>query len=244
MTASLPQQNQPQELQKNAIESKNEAPNGVVDAEIVVLDEKSWLTENEKAALARFKDNYKKGGAETYPLNTTKSLQLYSLFLDGSTITEISDLNPEVGLGTIVNSALEGSWNLKRKQYLEELYSRAKDRAVQVVAEGASFVATLLSAAHKKHGQKLKRFLQTEDPKDLTDCMTIDSLRSYREGVEVLMKLTGQDSIKRVQVTGEVTHTETPPTPKEPEPTPISLATSISQLAALKRVEKGTEKDK
>lgn len=226
------QQNPQKQLQKK--------PNGseVVDVEVVV-DEKAWLTDNEKAALARFKENYQKGGAETYALSTTKALQFYSLFLDGSTLTEISDLNPQVGLGTIVNSAIEGGWDLKRKQYLDELYNRAKDRAIQVVAEGAGFIATLLSVAHKKHGVKLKKFLQTEDPKELIECMTIDGLRTYKEAVEVLMKLTGQDSIKRVQVTGEVTHTET--SPKEPEPTPISLATSISQLAALKRSEKKEE---
>jgi hypothetical protein len=219
--------------QKSLEATKSEA----LEAE-VVIDEKAWLNDSEKAALARFKEIFQKGGVETYRLSTTKALQLYSLFLDGSTLTEISELNPEVGLGTIVNSAVEGAWNLKKKEYLDELYNRAKDRAVQTVAEGANFVATLLATAHKKHGQKLKRFLQTEDPKELADCMTIDSLRSYREGVEILMKLTGQDNIKKVQVTGEVTHSDAPPPPKEPEPTPISLATSISQLAALKRAEK------
>jgi hypothetical protein len=208
----------------------------VIDAE-VVIDPKSWLSDTEKVALAKFKTNYQKGGVETYSLGTSKALQFYSSFLEGLTLAEIAEMNPEVGLGTIVNSAVEGAWNIKRQEYLEALYDRAKDRAVQVVAEGANFVATLLAASHKKHGQKLRRFLQTEDPKELNDCMTIDSLRSYREGVEILMKLTGQDSIKRVQVTGEVNHTETVK-PKEPEPTPISLATSISQLAALKRAEK------
>ena len=206
------------------------APSQVIDA--VVVDPSDWLTKNEKLALERFKENYKKGGVETHPLATSKALQLYALYIDGNTLAEISEINPELGLGTIVNSAIEGKWNIKRQEYLDELYSRANDRAMQVVAEGANFMALLLSAAHKKHGTKLKKFLQTEDPKELTDCMSIDGLRGYREGVEILMKLTGQDSIKKVQVSGDITHTETP---AKPEPTPVSLATSITELAALKR---------
>jgi hypothetical protein len=206
----------------------------LVDAEIVV-NASDWISNSEKLALSRFKENFNRGGMETRPLSTSKALQLYSLFLDGNTLAAISEINPELGLGTIVNSAIEGKWNIKRQEYLDELYSRANDRAMQVVAEGANFMALLLSAAHKKHGSKLKKFLQTEDPKELLDCMSIDGLRGYREGVEILMKLTGQDSIKKVQVSGDITHTEKP---AEPEPTAISLATSVTELAALKRKDK------
>lgn len=216
------------------------AQSQVINAEIVqkndqeiVIDPEGWLNKNERAALAKFRATYQKGGMETKDLSPSTAAKLYTLYLEGCTLTEISDLNPELGLGTIVSSAVNDRWDLRKKDYTEELYTRAKDNAVQVVAEGAMFMTTVLTAAHKKHGDKLKKYIQTEDPQYLKDTMNIDSLRGYKEAVEIFMKLTGQDQVKKVQVEGNVTHTEAPPKPEEP--TPVAVATSISQLAAMKR---------
>jgi hypothetical protein len=60
-------------------------------------------------------------------------------------------------------------------------------------------------------------------------------MRGYKEAVEVLMKLTGQDRTKQIQVSGDVTHTELPPAPPS---TPAAVATSVGELIALKREKK------
>ncbi len=198
-----------------------------------------WLTDKEKLALDNFKKNYKKGGVETYPLSPSIAAKLYALYLNCNSLTEVAELNSELGLGTIVNSAVEDKWNLRRQEYLENLYRSASDRMLQTAAEGASFVATALAVAHKKHGEKMKKYLQTEDPEWLKgSAFEISSMRAYKEAVDILMKLTGQDRIKKLEVEGSVTHTDKAQEPSEslqPSPSPLSLATSISQLAALKR---------
>jgi hypothetical protein len=205
-----------------------------LEAEIVLADE--WLTEKEKLALKTFKERFQKGGLETYELAAKPAVEMFSLFLNGSSLSEIADLNYQFGLGTIVNSAVEGKWNQKRQDYLEELYDRAKDRMFQTAAEGANFIATLLSAAHKEHGDKIKKYLQTEDPALLAETdFRIKSMRGYKEAVEVLMKLTGQDRTKQIQVSGDVTHTELPPPPLS---TTAAVATSVGELMALKREKK------
>ena len=223
MTAEL--QNQSKELQKQE----------VIDVE-VKIDPEGWLTKAEKAALAKFKEYYQKGGIETKDLSPLAAAKLYNLFLEGCTLTEIADLNPELGLGTIVSSAVSDRWDIRRQEYREELYDRAKQNALQIVAEGANFMTTVLVAAHKKHGDKLRKYIQTEDPQYLVNTINIESLRGYKEAVEVFMRLTGQDQIKRVLVDGNVTHTDAPPKePPKPELSPVALATDITQLAALKR---------
>jgi hypothetical protein len=180
-----------------------------IDAEVVdrnveltnLNESVSWLTDSELAALQVFKKNYRKGGLESFPLAPQTAIQFFSLFLQGKTLKEIADINPQYSLGTITNSAVEGRWDLKYKEYLEELYTKARTRVAQTAAEGVGFIADLLAVTHIKDGTKLKRYIQTEDP----DCLKggnfeIQSLRQYKEAVEVLMKLTGQDNIKKVQI--------------------------------------------
>lgn len=203
--------------------------------EQVSLEESvSWLSDAERAALEVFKRNFKKDGLGSFPLSPDTAIQFFSLYLQGRSLSEIVDLNPQYSLGTIVNSAVEGRWDLKYKEYLEELYSKAKNRTLQTAAEGVGFIADLLAVTHIKDGTKLKKYIQTEDPECLKGGnFEIQSLRQYKEAVEVLMKLTGQDNIKKVQY-------EKPPEPQQetlPEqskPQPQALP-SLGDLVASRK---------
>jgi hypothetical protein len=202
-----------------------------------IVDSLFWLTAYEKAALAKFKFNYQKGGVETHPLSTKIALDLYSLYREGITLTEIAELNPQLGLPTIVNSAVEQCWYQRRQDYLTELFNKANEHALQVAAEGANFITTMLSVAHKKHGAKLRKYLQTDNKEDLSDAITIESLKTYKDAVEIFMKITGQDNVKKVSGKVEVEHSDKPAEVKA-APSPMEVATSIIELAAKKRAKK------
>jgi hypothetical protein len=217
-----------------------ESPQSPINAEIVESREEqvsleesvSWLSDSERAALEVFKRNFKKGGLDSWPLSPDAAIQFFSLYLQGRSLTEIVQLNPQYSLGTIVSSAVDGRWDLKYKEYLEDLYTKARNRVVQSAAEGVGFIADLLAVTHIKDGTKLKKFIQTEDPEHLKGGnFEIQSLRQYKEAVEVLMKLTGQDNIKKVQFQNQPEQPQQAAIPESTKPEPQALP-SLGDLVA------------
>ncbi len=130
------------------------------------------------------------------PLSVTTSLKMYELFLNGYSCEEVARLNDhKFPSGMILEARLRDTWDDRRQQHLAELYGGIFDKVRQTQTEAVAFVADLLSAAHKKHGDKLKKFLQSGDQADL-GALSIDTMTSYKTAADMLMKLTGQDKEK------------------------------------------------
>jgi hypothetical protein len=192
----------------------------------------AWLTDAERKALADFEANYLKE-PKCCPLGPEPQLGLFTLFISGSSLKEISDLNNQYTLGQIVYAAVEGRWNVKRQEYVDDLLNRARDQLAQTVAESASFLSKAFQVAHKKIGDRMTKFLQTGDELYLKDLdFDFSTVKKYKDGIEMLLKVTGQDRVKSVHVDGNVEHTEVPAA----LPEPIQVATSIAELAAKKRL--------
>ncbi len=134
------------------------------------------------------------------PLSPSVQAQLFSLYLNGTSCEEIAKLNPNFSLGMIVRARVEGLWDERRDAHLESLFSGVRERVQQVQMESVVFTSDLLSSANKMFGDKLKKYLQTGDEREL-GALRIDSLKQYRDAVDLLMKLTGQD--KKIEVTGQ-----------------------------------------
>jgi hypothetical protein len=133
------------------------------------------------------------------PLSPTVQMQLFELFLNGSTCEEIIQLNPNFSLGMIVRARVEGLWDERRAKHIDHLFEHVRERVQQVQMESVMFTSDLLAGANKMFGDKLKKYLQTGDERELGG-LRIDTLKQYRDAVDLLMKLTGQD--KKVEVTG------------------------------------------
>ncbi len=130
------------------------------------------------------------------PLSITTSLKMYELFLNGYSCEEIARLNDnKFPSGMILESRLRDGWDDRRSQHLAELYGGVFDKVRQTQTEAIVFVADLMSAAHRKHGDKVKKFLQSGDAADL-GALSIDTMTSYKTAADMLMKLTGQDKEK------------------------------------------------
>lgn len=129
---------------------------------------------------------------------------MYELYIAGYDCEEISRLNPAFGLGIIVRARVDFDWDLKRQEYLDDLFFKIKEKAQQNQLEAIDFAANGMAVYRKMWNDKFKKFLQTGKEEDLGDFKNI-SFKTYKEFVELALKLTGQDAKK--QVSGEVIHT-------------------------------------
>jgi hypothetical protein len=162
--------------------------------EEIVLSPIEMLTPEERKA---FKLYIQKGDP---PLSPGVQAQLYTLYLNGSTCEEIVKLNPNFNLGMVARAKVEGLWDERREKHINHLFENVRERVQQVQMESVMFSADLLASANKMFGDKLKTYLQTGDEREL-GTLRIDSLKQYRDAVELLLKLTGQD--RKVEVSGQ-----------------------------------------
>lgn len=142
-------------------------------------------------------------------LAPSTNAKFFNLFLQGKSCEDIRRLNQTISLGQIVAARIEGDWDALRKEHLDQLLRETSLRVQQTTLQTADFVCDLLAVANKEHGDQLRKYLQTGDPKELGS-FRIDSLKSLREAVEVLQKLTGQDKQTTIHHKGEVQHSVSP----------------------------------
>lgn len=159
------------------------------------------------------------------PVAVVTQLKFFELYLNGNSCLAIQKLNNNWHLGAIVSCAVQGQWEIKRQEHIASLLDGARQRIQQVTLESVNFLADVLAAANKQHGLKLKKFLQSGNEQDLGD-LSINSLKQYREAVEMLMKMTGQDSKKTAEITHHHTVEQVP-----------AAATPINSIQAAKLLE-------
>lgn len=136
---------------------------------------------------------------EKQPLGLDVALGMYELYLNGHSFEEIQKVNKRKGstfeLGQIVDAGIRYEWAARRRDHQQDLFDSIALKVRQTQVESVSFTADLISAAHKQYGERLKSYLQSGDENDLGD-LKIQSMKMYREAVDMLMKLTGQEAEK------------------------------------------------
>lgn len=135
-------------------------------------------------------------------LATSTSANFFQLFLQGHTCEEISRLNPGFGLGLIVKARIDHDWDLQREEHIQGLLDNIRQVVQKTQLDAIRFVAEGLATYQKYVGEKFQRYLQTGDAKELGEFKEM-SFKTYKDLLELLMKLTGQKEEKKV--TGEVT---------------------------------------
>lgn len=135
-------------------------------------------------------------------LSPSLSTQLFQLFLNGYSCDEICEHHNKIyPIGQILEARVRDEWDRRRKEHLDQLYSKVFDRVKQTQFESVAFTSDLLAAAHKLYGQKIKTFLETGKEDDLGEAQgLIKSLDAYRKVAEMLLKLTGQDKSKEANL--------------------------------------------
>lgn len=171
------------------------------------------LNERERRAYKSWCDS---GDPQLAPSLNAK---LFDLYLRGHCCEEIARLNnPHLKLGQVVAARVEGDWDLRRKEHLDRLLTSTSERVQQATMETAEFVCDLLAVANREHGDRLRRYLQSGDPKELGD-FKITSLFGLKQAIEVLQKLAGQEhaagKVPEVPAQPARPQSAAPPTPQE-----------------------------
>jgi hypothetical protein len=185
------------------------------------------LPEREREAYFR---HIQKGDA---PASPDLNARLFKLYLMGKSLDEIQRTNKAFTLGMMVQAKIEGDWDLRKTEYQGELLDGVKDRVKQTQLESIHFVSDQLGLAHARFRDALMKYLETGDESALGG-MGISNMKQYKESIDLLMQLTGQDNTKKVQ--GQVTHTvvtEQKPSPQIIEATVVKEIPSNRDMLAL-----------
>jgi hypothetical protein len=209
----------------------------VIEAEIVEDKTLAWLSESELYALQYFRKKYKKDALNT-PIAPDVREQLFQLYLNGKSLSEIRNLNSGFSMGQVVDAAVTGDWNVLRQEYLVTVQERAQGRLRQIACESVDFIADHIAATHKFQGDKIRKYLQTGKVEDL-DGINLGSLQQYKSLIDMLVKITGNDkpgdkgpntiniSLTK-QVEAPLEHSSLPPVP---------VSKSLAELAAAKKTQ-------
>jgi len=162
-----------------------------------MLAAKALLNDRELEAYDRFCASKE---AAVSPVTAAK---MFSLFVNGSDCEEIAKHSHPFNLGQVVHARVLGNWDVLKEEHLEKLLLEVRGRVQQVQLESVMLVADAIAATNKFNGDAIKKFLLSGNPNDLDGTMVSTlSAKNYKELIELLLKLTGQD----VQKTkGEVT---------------------------------------
>lgn len=162
----------------------------------------SLLPEDERKIYDSFKESGKPG------LGPTVSSAFFELYLNGSSCREIHKLNKAFDLGAIIDAKVRYQWDEERDKYTQELQHNAMKRLLQVQSESVQFIADSMAATHKKYGEKLRKYIQTGD-ESVLDGFDLGSITTYSKAIEALLKVTGQDQKKKVQLEGTLNNNVT-----------------------------------
>lgn len=196
----------------------------------------SPFTEREEAALQLHLQLFQQH--KEAALAPSLQAEMFQAFLHGDDLPTLVRRHPGIRLGQVVRAAKEGNWHDLRAEYRDQLLRSVIPRVQQVQSEAILFSADLMAVAHKMHGGKLRKYLETGDEKDLGD-FHIKTLDGYKKNSEIFLKMTGQDGGKRKPVEDpppppkDVPQPQVlPPTPSLPRK-PLDVKTADSFLAAL-----------
>lgn len=177
---------------------------GVIEAEIVSPQEELSFDDKARALLpsTEYKDmmDYIKQKKPELALSTANSF--FELFLNGVDVDEIHKLNPSFPKSAIHWSRIKYDWDQMLKEHIFKIQQRIADKVMKAQLEATTLYADVISAANKKHGVNLKKYLQTGDESYLKKTgLDISSIHQLQKAVEGLQKVTNQD--KNFKVTEE-----------------------------------------
>lgn len=147
----------------------------------------SVLTNEDQNKLEKYIQN---GGHE---LAGSAVAQFFNLYLNGSNFQEIHSLNKAFPYESILWAAVKYNWELKKTEYVINLQNEVVQKVIKAQLETTSLITDVLAAANKKHGTKIKKYLQTGNEADLGDALNVKSLNELMKVGEALQKITGQD---------------------------------------------------
>ncbi|MCS7092613.1 MAG: hypothetical protein NZM26_04645 [Patescibacteria group bacterium] len=146
-------------------------------------------------------ENVKEIGAK--PISPTLAAEMYNLFLEGYSCAYIAKMNKGFSEGDILYCRYKYEWDRQRDDYAKQLTAQVQQKLFKQKLESVEYLTNMLAVIHKEHKETMLRFLQTGNLEDLPK---IGSLKTYKDILEALAKVTGEDSVKKLKLEGKVQH--------------------------------------
>lgn len=171
-----------------------ETPNNAV----VVVDEfeiraRAILSQPDYDRLRAYMDSGK------HALASSTSVSMFELFLNGSDVREIHNINKAIPYESILWARIRDKWDAQRDEHIHNLQAGIRDRVLKAQLEAAGLMSDLVSVANKQYGAKIRRYFQNGDEKELAGVPKLESLQMLIKAVEGLQKVTGQDKTFNVK---------------------------------------------
>jgi len=135
------------------------------------------------------------------PIAPTLAAQMYNLFAEGYSCSEIAKQNKGFNEGDILYCRQRFKWDDQRDEYALHLTNLVQQRMLKQKMESVEYLTNMLSVIHKADKDLMLKFLQTGNIDDLPK---IGSLRTYKDIVETLAKITGESNIKKLKIDGRI----------------------------------------
>lgn len=130
---------------------------------------------------------------EKPPIAVSTAAKLFEIFIQGQTCKQIHKLNPQFDYGAIIHARIRDGWDEKRAEYVAHAYGSIREKVIKAQMDAIEMTANLLSVTAEQNNKKYLKYLQTKDEQELKGSIQIESLKQFKEAVESLQKLTGQD---------------------------------------------------
>lgn len=163
-------------------------------------DKLSPLTERERQVYAEVEQR------GVRPIASSLSAQMFQLFLEGYSCSEIAKINKGLTEGDIVYCRIKNNWDVERDRYAEDLHKQIREKLLKQKLESLEFLTNMLAVTHKEHRDQTLKYLQTGNPDDKPQTW-VNGSSSYKAVLEAIQKLTGEDKVQKQHITTESTVT-------------------------------------
>lgn len=183
-------------------------------------------------------EHVEKEGAR--PIAPTLSAQMFALYLEGYSCSEIAKQNKPFSEGDILFCRKKFSWDDEKDRYAFDLQKQMRDKLVKTKFEAIEFLTNKLTVIHKAAREQTLRYMQTGKAEDLPKDWELTP-SGYKAIFETIQKVTGEDRVSKQEIRSESTVTiegTTPTSALHPE-LQARMLDKLAELAQAKRTGKG-----
>jgi hypothetical protein len=136
-----------------------------------------------------------------HALAVSTAVQFFELFLNGSSVQEIHNLNKTFPYESILWARIRDRWDEQKQDYLNRLQDGIKERLLKAKLETVGLMSDMLAVVSKREGEKLRKYIQTGNEEHLKGAIQLNSVQAIQKAVETIEKITGED--KKIRITKE-----------------------------------------
>lgn len=138
------------------------------------------------------------------PISPILSAQFFELFLEGYSCSEIAKKNRGLSEADILICRKKYKWDEEKDKYAYDLTRQVREKLMKQKLESLEFLTNMLAVTHKEHREKMLKYLQTGRDEDKPENW-VKSPNSYKQILETIQKITGEDRVTTQKVTSEST---------------------------------------